>query len=812
MTGKSLLHYRIGQRLGAGGMGEVYAAEDTKLARQVALKFLPASFQYDPERRARFMNEARAASGLRSPNIAAIYDIVEHEGETFIVMEYVEGRTISELVSLGPIEVSKAVGIAMQIADGLDEARVRGIVHRDIKSGNLIVNDRGLVKILDFGLAKFVEEKFKEPSSDDPTISMRHETAVGTVLGTAHYMSPEQALGRPADHRSDIFSTGVVMYEMLTGRLPFEGSGPTEVIDRILHDEPPALARFNYSVPPELERMVRKALEKDSSFRYQTARELYIDLRTLQRDLDSGSRSRDTSKRLTEHQPTQLLADSTPSGGLAPVPARRSNAVAVMTFQNITKEPSDDWIGTGIAETVTGDLKSINGLSVIGRERIFETLKNLASGELAELDEKFSIDIGRRLGAAWTVGGGYQRMGEMIRITARFMDVETGTLIKTVKIDGEISKIFELQDRIVYELSQGLNLQLGDSEITEIERYETKSVEAYEDYSRGMMNLRLGSRDSLDRAIYLFEKAIERDANYASAWAALGAAYDLKGSFLTLRDLSYKAIECEKKAISLNPKLSRAHQWLGAAYNSIGHYDEAITNFKRALELDPGAAGAHASLARAYWIGKGMIGEGIKELEHAVEINPEAGWAYLQLALLYTIRGNYERAEAVSRKAVELQELYVSGREGLQIIGAHARLGYAYYCQGRYDEAIEEYDRELQFLSTSDHALRDRALIEANQKIGAAYIRNGMAQEAERHFKAALKGFEARVAKGADDPFTKYYIACLYALKGEPEKALKYLEETFVELRALNTLRAKIEPDLESVRQLPRFKEIIEER
>ena len=272
-----------------------------------------------------------------------------------------------------------------------------------------------------------------------------------------------------------------------------------------------------------------------------------------------------------------------------------------------------------------------------------------------------------------------------------------------------------------------------------------------------------------------------------------------------------KAIEYEKKAIELNPRLAHAHQWLGGAYGSIGRYDEAIESIKYALELEPSNAGAHASLARAYWLGKGKIDEAIVEFQHAISLNPEAGYAYLQLAFLYTIRGRYDRAEAVSKQAIDLQERFISGREGLQVVGAHTRLGYAYYRQGRYEEAIEEYKKELGFLASSDHALRDRTLVELDQKLGAAHLRLGMQEEAESHFNRALKKHEERVARGANDPHTKYYIACLYALRGDADKAIKNLEESLVHLKTINTIRAKSDPDFDSLRNDSRFQELIEE-
>jgi non-specific serine/threonine protein kinase len=818
MTGRTVLHYKIAEQLGSGGMGDVYRAQDTKLGRDVALKFLPASYQYDRDRRDRFFREARAASALRSPNTAAIYDIGEYDGSSFIVMEFVEGATLSTTISRGPLPVPDAINIALQVADALDEAHSLGIVHRDIKSTNLMITERGLVKVLDFGLAKFsgpLGKAIGSQGDSDPTAQLGQETVTGLVLGTVSYMSPEQALGQQVDHRSDIFSLGVVTYEMVTAQLPFSGESATEVIDRILHQEPPAIARFNYSVPPELERIVRKTLEKDPGFRYQAARELYIDLRNLQRDLNSTNRTATVSayptERGAEHHATALLTDSRSATGdpLVPPATKLENAVAVMTFSNITGEAADEWIGSGIAETVTSDLKKVRGLSVIGRERTFEVLKDLQTGALNDFDESVAIDIGRRLAASWILGGGYQRIGEMIRITARVIDVNTGEVIRTVKIDGKISEIFALQDKIVYELSQGLNLELGTSEIDEIEADETQSVEAYESFSRGMINLRTSSRDSLDRAIYYFEKAAEQDPNYASAWAALSAAYDLKGGFLSIPELSHKAVEFAEKAIKLNPRLSHAHQFLGGAYSTLGRYDEAIAAMNEAVRLEPNNAGAHSSLARAYWLGKGMIEEAIVELDHAVAINPQAGYSYLQLVFLHTLLGNYSRAEAAAKEAIDLQEKFISGKEGLQVVGAHTRLGYCYYRQGRYDDAIAEYERELEFLKTSDHALRDRSLTELEQKLGAAYLRKGMTEEAEKCFHSAIKRFEHRLGKGSDDPFTKYYMANLYSLKGDVEKALKYLRESLGPLRAINTLRAKGDPDFENIREDSRFSELI---
>jgi non-specific serine/threonine protein kinase len=781
-------------------MGVVFRAEDTRLGRPVALKFLSADLESDPESRARLLREAQAASALRSPYIAVTYDIAEHQGSVFIVMEYVEGELLLHRIERGPIPLPEAVEIGRQTADALDEAHSRGIIHRDLKSANLMLTPRGLVKVLDFGLAKFMESR---DAAVGATGRVGANTAAGVVQGTAFYMSPEQALARPLDHRTDLFSLGVVIYQMLTARLPFEGSSLAEVLEALLHRHPAPPETLNAGVPPALSRMVLRALEKDPRQRYQSAREIRDELRALSRTLEAQDPSR------TVQLGPPAGKESGGRQGMEAGEPRAGKAVAVMTFSNISREPADDWIGSGIAETVTADLKKIRGLSVIGRARIFEILKNFSSRDLERLEEGLAIDLGRRLGADWIVGGGYQRMGQLVRITAQFVEVRTGTLLKTVKVDGQIAQIFDLQDRIVFELSQGLNLKLESTERHEIERNETLSVEAYECYSRALMNLRAATRESLDRAIYLFEKALEHDPRYAAAFSELGAAYRLKGYFLGMPELIQRAIECEEKALALSPQLASARIHLGMSLGNLGRHEEALTALREAIRIEPRNATAHTALGRFLWAERGLIEEGIVELERAVELNPEMGYAYLQLGLLHAISGNLERAEEVSRQAIELQEKLISGNEGLHIVGAYSRLGYVLYLKGRYQEAIDQYRREEAFLSSSDHVLRERALIEVHQKMGAAYLRMGKPEEAERQFKIATKTFESRVARGEDDPFTRYYLACLHSLRGDAEESLKCLKVSFERLGPFSKRRARTDPDLETIRALPAFRDLL---
>jgi len=763
-------------------MGEVYRADDVRLGRPVALKFLSPSLKSDPESRARLLNEARAASLLRSPNIAVTYDIGESDGTDFIAMEYVDGETLASRLTQGPLPVREAVQAGIQVADALDEAHSRGIIHRDIKSANLMRTGRGLIKVLDFGLAKIV------PAAGD--VTQAQMTLAGMVIGTVSYMAPEQALGKTVDHRADLFSLGVVLFELFTGRVPFEGTTTTEIIDHILHQEAPPVSRYVSNLPSALDGIVGRALEKSPAFRYQSAREIYTALKAVAGELDAAPR-----------RTSRISVSPAPPGTSV------GCCVAVMTFANITREPADDWIGTGIAETVSSDLKNVHNLSVIGRARVYDALRNLSTD--AHLNDSLAIDIGRRLGATWVVVGGYQRQGTMIRITANFVEVASGEVQRTVKVDGRIDDIFALQDKIVYELTQGLNVALQGTEVAGIERQETRSVQAYESYARGMMNLRQATRESMDRAIAAFEEATGHDPEYAIAWAALGGAYGLKGNFMSMPEMVHKAIELERRALAIDPDLADAHMWLGSSLLTLGRVDEAIVEIREAIRLEPDSGQAHQGLARALWVGKGDFAAAIPEFERAIELNPESGYSYLQLSLLLAWEGQHQRAEEFSRRAVDLQEQYISGNAGLQIVGAHARLGYVYYLEGRYADALKEYERELAFINSSDHALRERTNIELSVRVGAAYHRQGRSEDAARHFDRALKAFDARVARGADDPATRYYVATLHALRGDAGRAIDSLARVAALQPALTRARAARDADLESLHHDPRFQEII---
>ncbi|MGE3190316.1 MAG: protein kinase, partial [Vicinamibacterales bacterium] len=526
LVGSTILQYRILEPLGHGGMGEVYLAEDTRLGRRAALKFLPGSAVGDPDARARLAREARAAAVLRSPHIAVTYDLIEQPDALFIAMEYVEGELLSARIARGPLPVPEAIDVAMQVADALDEAHGHGIIHRDVKSANLMLTPRQLVKVLDFGLAKLAPA-----GAADVRHTMSGATMAGSVIGTVNYMAPEQLLGGQVDHRADLFALGVVLYEMLAGRLPFPGAALPEIVDRILNHQPDPIARYNYGVPADVEATLRKALEKNPAFRYQSAREFYVDLvnarRRLAADLSSHVSSAAWRGPIDFADPAAGLPVAPRSRPVAP-PGPRS--LAVLSFANITGDPADDWIGQGVAETLTADLGHVDGLAVMPREQIFDQLRNLSSVGHA-LDERQAIDVGRRLGAWWVLTGGYQHLGPRVRFTANLIEVHTGSLTTTVKLDGTVDDLFDLQDALVHQVARGLDPGLESGALAAAAASpEPASLEAYEAYARGMLNLRLAGREAFERAIALFEHALAIEPDYADAIAGLGAAYQLKAT------------------------------------------------------------------------------------------------------------------------------------------------------------------------------------------------------------------------------------------------------------------------------------------
>jgi tetratricopeptide (TPR) repeat protein len=576
------------------------------------------------------------------------------------------------------------------------------------------------------------------------------------------------------------------------------------------------MARFNLQTPPELEAIVRRMLEKSPELRYQSLRDVHADLDVVKREFATRLLSGSVYETNVGYTTQALSSGSGPAnsgsvafraGGPRPFNPRAEKSVAVLRFNNVTKIPEDDWLGVGIAETVTADLKNVDGITVIGREVIYETLRRWRAENQTDFDEKFATRVGHEVGARWIIGGGYQRLGEMLRITARAVEVDTGEVLKAVKIDGRMSEVFELQDKIVYELSRKFDLDSG--ELKDVAIRETEVIEAYEACTRARMELFSGSRGGLDDAIQLLEKAIALDPSYAQAYAFLGWAFSLKAQFLPAPALLDRAVEYLQKAIELRPMLSDSYSALGMTFIAMNRVDDAIGALKRALAFAPHDSFAHAALGRAYYIGKGLFREAAYEYEQALDSVQEGNWVAPALSHCLTYLGEYERAEQMARRAIEAQEQYLRGHEGMQIIGAYARLGHVYYLQGRYDDAIAEYYREIVFARQSDHVLKERVLIEVYQKLTSAYARQGSMDDARETFGHVTTSFAERLAKGADDPFTRYYLACAHAMMEDKAGAIGHLRKAIEGRRAFNAARSRVEIDFESLRDDPEFQELV---
>jgi serine/threonine-protein kinase len=739
-------------------MGEVYLAEDLRLGRKVALKFLPASYQYDPERRARFHKEARAASSLRSPNIAAIYDIGEHEESSFIVMEYVEGETLSEKVAAGPLSTREATEAAIQIASALDEAHSLGIIHRDIKSANVIITPRGLAKILDFGLAKIKGEEKVSSDTSDFTMPLGQKTTHGIVLGTVHYMSPEQALGRSTDHRSDIFSLGVLIYELLTARLPFEGDSATEIIDKILHQEPLSIARLNYGSPPELERIARKCMEKDRESRYQSARDLMIDLRNFQRDSDAGS--------AVKAPPTQPMQPERKTR------ARKSiDSLAILPLANASGAPDAEYLSDGITESIINNLSRLPRLRVMARSTVFRYKGR-------EVDP---LAVASDLGVQAVLTGRVLQRGDRLVIKIELVDAADGAQLWGEQYNRQMSDIFEVEEEISKEISEKLRLKLSGEQRRQLGKRHTENTAAYQQYLKGRYYWNKRTEEGLEKGIEHFQQAIDADPAYALAYAGLADSYNILASYNSLSPAEAfpKARRAAMAALELDDMLSEAHASL--AFTKLGYdwdYKGAEKEFKLAIKFNPGYATAHHWYA-LFLAAMGREAEATAEIKQADDLDPlslaintGAGW------ILYLGR-QYDRAVEQYHKAIEMDPSFALARR---------RLGHTYECLGRYDEAIAEFKKALSLFAGD---------IESLASLGHAYAKSCARGEAERVL-GELTQMRARRYVPA------YLIAKIHMGLGDKDQAFAWFDKACDERYGL-LVYLKVEPALDSLRDDARF-------
>ena len=705
-------------------MGEVYNARDTKLDRTVALKILPPEFADNRGRRERFVREAKAASAITHPNVAHIYEIGESDGAHFIAMEHVEGETLAARLKGRPLPTKEILDIGVQVADALDEAHEKGITHRDIKPGNLIMTARGQVKVLDFGLAKItrLRQGYGEANadSDAPTEA---KTAAGVVMGTVSYMSPEQALGRDVDGRSDLFSLGVVLYELTTDRLPFSGNSPTETIERITHDQPEAIARFNYDAPADLERIIRKCLEKDAGNRYQSAKDLLVDLRNLKRDTESGAVVEPARVRRRLARPAlvagilAILAAAAVGLYWSSGRAEQIDSLAVLPFENGSEDPEAEYFSDGVTETIISSLSQLPDIKVISRNAAFHYKGQKIDSEA----------VGRELGVEALVLGRIVQRGGDISISAELVRTRDSGQIWGAQYQRKAADIFSIQEDMAREISEALRYQLTAEQEQRLTRQHTASSEAYQAYLRGRYHWNQRTEQGFRRAIVRFQEAIEKDPGYALAYSGLADTYSILGfyfvspteAFPKAKSAAERALEFDdtlaeahtsvawvrlfydwkfaeaerefQRAVELNPTYATAPQWYSAYLQIMQRHNEAIESVRLAVELDPLSLIINADYGS--WLGfAGRHEEAAEQLRRTLELDPNWAVGYLRLGWNYADQGSVEEAIRAYEKAAGLS----GGRIGL------GPLGHAYAKSGRIDEAQAVLGR-LEELSTTGY-------------------------------------------------------------------------------------------------------------
>jgi non-specific serine/threonine protein kinase len=663
MVPKQVLHYDIVRPLGAGGMGVVYEALDTTLQRRVALKFLPRELERQPQSLERFQREARAASALNHPNICIVHAIEHSENEHFIVMELLEGESLAQAVARQPLDLTTCLSIGAQVADALESAHAKGIVHRDIKPGNIFVNARGQAKVLDFGLAKVERERIAGAGvsgpSDDTTTDP-HLTEPGSAMGTIAYMSPEQARGELTDSRTDLFSLGTVLYQLGCGELPFKGHTTAVVFDAILNRDPVPIAQVNPLLPPELARILDKALEKDRNLRYQSATDLKTDLLRLKRDLDSGR------KRTT---------DASAGRGAAAKPAEPP--VAVLYFENLSGEKEDEYFRDGITEDIITELTKIKGLHVFSRPTV-----------LAFRDKPVTpAQIGHQLSAAYVLAGSLRRSGSRLRISAQLVDTQTDFPVWSDRYDREMQDVFELQDEIARKIAEALRVTLSPQEQADLAAKPTANLQAYDVYLRGKSYARRMTKQDLEFARQMFEQAAALDPKFALAYAAVAHACALIYYNYGRDDVWIdRAKAAAEKSASLQPDLPEADVARAWVLYAAQDYAEAIRVVRQAIARKSDCGGY-------YLLGRALFSAGrYQELADIAEVAIQAaGDDYNVYSPIQNALGALGKTDALRNiRQRRTQVLEDQIRHVPEDVRARIMLAIDYSATGRAEDAMRE--------------------------------------------------------------------------------------------------------------------------